>query len=48
MAGAGPSKTIVAINKDEDAPIFKVAQIGVVDTWQNVIPAFIAACRVLK
>jgi len=48
MAGAGPSKTIVAINKDEDAPIFKVAQIGIVDTWQNVIPAFIAACRVLK
>jgi electron transfer flavoprotein alpha subunit len=39
MSGAGSSKTIVAINKDEDAPIFKVAHIGVVDEWQNVIPA---------
>ncbi len=45
MAGAGSSKTIVAINKDEDAPIFKVAHIGVVDEWQNVIPALIEACR---
>ncbi len=45
MAGAGSSKTIVAINKDEDAPIFKVAHIGVVDEWQNIIPAFTAACE---
>lgn len=41
MSGAGSSKTIVAINKDEDAPIFKVAHIGVVDEWQNVIPPMI-------
>ncbi len=45
MAGAGSSKTIVAINKDADAPIFKVAQIGVVAEWQNVIPALVAACK---
>jgi len=45
MAGAGSSKTIVAINKDEDAPIFKVAHVGVVDEWQNIIPALTAACE---
>ena len=47
MAGAGSSKTIVAINKDEDAPIFKVAHLGVVDDWRKVLPALIEACREL-
>lgn len=41
MSGAGASKTIVAINKDEDAPIFKAAHIGVVDEWENVLPSLI-------
>lgn len=41
MSGAGSAKTIVAINKDEDAPIFKAADIGVVDEWENIIPALI-------
>jgi len=45
MAGAGSAKTIVAINKDEDAPIFKVAHIGVVGEWEKVIPALTAACK---
>jgi electron transfer flavoprotein alpha subunit len=47
MAGAGAAKTIVAINKDEDAPIFKVAHIGVVDEWQNIIPALTESCKEL-
>ncbi len=47
MSGAGSAKTIVAINKDEDAPIFKVAHIGVVDEWQNVIPTLIDECKKL-
>jgi electron transfer flavoprotein alpha subunit len=41
MSGAGSAKTIVAINKDEDAPIFKAAHIGVVDEWENVVPTLI-------
>jgi electron transfer flavoprotein alpha subunit len=45
MAGAGSARTIVAINKDEDAPIFKVANIGVVDEWQNVLPTMIEECK---
>lgn len=48
MAGAGSSKTIVAINKDPDAPIFKLAHIGVVEEWEKVVPVLIEACRELQ
>ncbi|MEA3376756.1 MAG: electron transfer flavoprotein subunit alpha/FixB family protein [Chloroflexota bacterium] len=45
MSGAGSSKTIVAINKDEDAPIFRQAHIGVIDEWENVLPTLIDALK---
>lgn len=39
MAGCSGSKTIVAINKDPEANIFKEAQFGVVGDYKQVIPA---------
>ncbi|MBN1855593.1 MAG: electron transfer flavoprotein subunit alpha/FixB family protein [Dehalococcoidia bacterium] len=45
QAGMSGSKTIVAINKDEEANIFGIAHYGVVGEYQKVLPAFIEKCK---
>ena len=38
LAGISPDTRIVAINKDPAADIFKVASVGVVGDWEQVLP----------
>ena len=40
LAGCSGAKTIVAINRDPEANIFKEARFGAVGDWKQILPAF--------
>jgi electron transfer flavoprotein alpha subunit len=45
LSGFSSSKVIVAINKDPEANIFKVAHYGIIGDWKSVLPAFAARLK---
>lgn len=48
VAGITGARHVVAINKDGEAPIFRVAELGVVGDWKEVLPALTRAVQELR
>lgn len=47
VAGISGAKHVVAVNTDLEAPIFKVAQLGIIGDWKAVATKMIESCKEL-
>lgn len=48
VAGMSSSDVVIAINKDPEANIFKIADVGIVGDCMEVLPALIEECKKVK
>jgi electron transfer flavoprotein alpha subunit len=48
MAGCASAKTLVAINRDPDAPILQQAHYAAIGDFRRIVPAFTARARELR
>ena len=48
IAGVAGARTIVAINRDPDAPIFALAHFGLVGDYKEIVPLLTAKIKELK
>ena len=48
ISGVMDAKYIVAVNKDEDAPIFSIADVGIVGDALEILPALLQELRARK
>ena len=48
LAGISGADYVIAVNRDENAPIFGVANLGIVGDVMEIIPALIEALKKVK
>ncbi|MDR7439488.1 MAG: electron transfer flavoprotein subunit alpha/FixB family protein [Armatimonadota bacterium] len=48
LAGVSGARHIVAINTDPEAPIFKAAEVGVVEDWKEIVPRLVERLKARK
>ncbi|MDR7416945.1 MAG: electron transfer flavoprotein subunit alpha/FixB family protein [Armatimonadota bacterium] len=48
LAGVSGARHIVAINTDPEAPIFKAAEVGVVEDWREIVPRLVERLKERK